>query len=177
MIPVNVFDLDGTLLAQDSFRTLLRRHLDLRLAALAGARLLRALDRAAFAAAASRHLAPVLGDAPAMERFADELAAALDPDVLALARRRAQEGTVTVVLSSSPEEYVVPLARRLGFDGVGSGWREGRYFHCHGQGKRAVLLDRYPPGSHRYQLAVADSASDEPLLGLFAEAIRHRRRR
>ncbi len=176
MIPLNAFDLDGTLLAGDSFRTLLRRHLDLHLAGLAGARLLGALDRAAFAAAASRHLAPVLGDAAAMEGFAGELVAALDPAMLALARERARDGTVTVVLSASPEEYVIPLAQRLGFVGVGSGWRDGRYVHCHGEAKRAALVSRYPPDRHRYQLAVADSASDESLLGLFAEAIRHRRR-
>jgi len=177
MIPVNAFDLDGTLLAGDSFRTLLRRHLDLRLVALAAGRLAGALGREAFAAAASRRLARVLDDAGAMDAYAAELEVAIDPEVLALARARATRDTVTIVLSSSPEQYVIPLARRLGFEGAGSGWRDGQYVHCHGERKRAVLLALYPPDRHRYQLAVADSPSDEPLLGMFAEAVRHRRRR
>lgn len=176
MIPLNAVDLDGTLLRTDSLRLLVLRHLDARLVALAGARLLGGLDRAGFAAAASRHLAPVLADAAAMQRFVLELESRLDPDVLALLRARASGGATTVVLSASPEEYVVPLAHRLGFEGAGSGWRDGRYVHCHGERKRAVLLERFPPARYRYELAIADSGSDEPLLALFSEAVRHRRR-
>lgn len=177
MIPVNVFDLDGTLLPSDSFRTLLRRHLDFGLVVLAATRLAGLVDRGTFAARASRQIARVLDDPGAMDAYAAELEAALDAEVLALARRRAASGTVTVVLSSSPEEYVIPLARRLGFEGVGSGWRHGIYWHCYGERKRADILSLYPPDRHSYQLAVADSSADEPLLEIFAEAIRHRRRR
>lgn len=176
MIRLNAVDLDGTLLRTDSFRLLLLRHLDTRLVALAGARLLGGLDRAGFAAAASRHLAPVLADAAVMQRFALELESRLDPDVLAMARARGGPGAVTVVLSASPEEYVIPLAHRLGFEGVGSGWRDGRYLHCYGERKRAVLRERFPPERYRYELAIADSRSDEPLLALFSEAVRHRPR-
>ncbi len=175
MIPLNAVDLDGTLLRTDSFRALVVRHLDPRLVALAGARLLRGLDRESFAAAVTGHLAPVLADVALMERFARELESRLDPEVLALVRARAGEGAVTVVLSASPEEYVAPLAHRLGFEGAGSRWRDGRYLHCHGERKRAVLLERFPPGLYRYQFAIADSRFDEPLLALFAESVRHRR--
>jgi phosphoserine phosphatase len=175
MIPLNAVDLDGTLLRADSFRVLVRRHLDVRLAALVGARLLGGIDRAGFAAAASRHLAPILADEAVMQRFAVEMETHVDPDVLAMARARGGGGAVTVVLSASPEEYVIPLAQRLGFEGVGSRWREGRYLHCYGERKRAVLRERFPPERYRYELAIADSRSDEPLLALFSEAVRHRR--
>ncbi len=172
--PLAVFDLDRTLIRIDSFRLLVRRHLDVQLALLALRRGLGLLSGDAFALRVMLRLAPHLDDAPAMARYAAEMLDHLDPAVLALAREKQEGGHHVLVLSASPEAYVAPLAARLGFPGIGTRLRDGAITRCHGAGKGDVLRATFPRDCWDWAFAISDSPSDLPWMREFREHVLNR---
>ena len=165
--PLAIFDLDDTLVRGDSFRMLIMEQLPRRPRLLlhAGLRALRLTDRARFAEAAHRALLPLLRDSAFIEEMVGRLRERVQEPVLERVHERRRRGEMVVLISASPNEYVAPFARAMGFDaGHGSGWRNGHYVHLHGAGKLRHARDVYPPSHYEWRYAISDSESDLPLL-------------
>lgn len=169
-----VFDLDGTLIAHDSFGRLVRnnlaRHPQLILAGLA--RKAGLFSRAGFAAMAHRSLISRL-DAAELQVIADDITA----NVIPARRKRIEDwraqGAFLVLMSASPAEYVTLAGRALGFDAAyGSQLQNTGYLHLYGGMKLDFLTRHYPAGAWRRAYAISDSASDEVLLAEFEVAER-----
>lgn len=197
--PLAAFDLDGTLTRRDTlmpfllravgrekaYRAVLATSLPLaRAVALGGAHRDRA--KAAF-------LGGVLAGVPrarladAAESYADHVVArSLRPDVRARVDWHRREGHELVLVSASPELYVTPIGRRLGFEEVIATRLEvdaddrltGRLLgaNCRGPEKVARLRQWRSVGLV-VDYAYGDSAGDRELLALAATPVRISRRR
>lgn len=126
---VAAFDFDGTLVRGDSLIPFLRRLLPVRRLAAAALRSWWSLVRLplggehrdrAKAAVLARALAGIEAEEmrSACEAYSRDLEHRLRPDTLARARWHAGQDHEVVVVSASPEPYLLPLAERLGFRGV-----------------------------------------------------------
>ena len=168
-----VFDLDGTMIPGDSFADLVRtkvlRHP--RLMVLAAARRLGAIDRLQFAASAHKTLMRSLANTEFVDQFAQGLAKTVDHERLAQLRAFRDNGTFTLLLSASPNEYVAPLGASLGFDAaVGSHFTPTGYRHLWGARKRLYLDEHFPTHDFQRLYAIGDSDSDDSLLAAFEKA-------
>jgi HAD superfamily phosphoserine phosphatase-like hydrolase len=164
-----VFDLDGTLIAYDSFGKIVRRNL-IRHPILAAAGLLRKagfVSRSKFASLAHRQLISPLSDIQ-LQSLADEVVSQVigaRRDIIELWRSK---GAFLALMSASPDEYVSHIGARLGFDAVhGSRFEAGQYLHVYGQTKVDLLERYYPTAMWRRTFAISDSLSDSPLLSKF----------
>jgi phosphoserine phosphatase len=172
---IAVFDLDGTLIAGDSLRRLILASLtrEPRLLAALAARAARLSTRAAFAARAHELLAPRLARKDVLEDQLRWIESRLVAERMEEMRRRKASGAAVILMSASPEDYVAPLGARLGFDtAMGSAFDGGVYRHLYGSAKIRALDARFPKGEWRWEFAIADSPSDESLLGSFETARR-----
>jgi phosphatidylglycerophosphatase C len=186
--PLAAFDLDGTLTRRDtlmpfllravgaaqSYRAVLASSLPLaRAVALGGAH-----RDMAKAAVLRRVLAgvPLAALAEASEAYADHVVATgLRPDVRARVDWHRAEGHELVLVSASPELYVAPIGRRLGFDAVlgtrlevdSAGVLTGRLagHNCRGPEKVARLRAWRAEGLV-LTYAYGDSAGDREMLAL-----------
>lgn len=180
---VAAFDFDGTLRPGDSLLAFLatvvpRRRLA---RALAGSwrqlALVPAGGRrrdAAKAAVLARALAgvPVAVVEEAAAAFAARLEGELRPDVLARARWHAAQGHEVIIVSASPERYLIPLAERLGFVAVlatrleeAEGRLTGRLAGANVRGPEKVRrLAEWLVGEPVVLWAYGDSAGDRDLL-------------
>jgi phosphoserine phosphatase len=183
-IPLVVTDLDGTLIPDDSLRLLLARQLRhgpkrVQLILWTVARVARLASPARLLAAIVRSLRAQPDYEDAVRSFASELREQLDQDLLADIRASAEPGATVVLCSASPEDYVVPLARLLGWEAVCSTVApEGRVFRCYGRAKKEAILARFPASRYRYLMSFADSPSDAPLREIFERCriVRHGKR-
>jgi phosphatidylglycerophosphatase C len=196
--PLAAFDLDGTLTHRDTLLPFLHR-------AVGRSRTYRALLASALplaraAALGGPHrdsakaavLRGVLAGAPlddltrAAEAYADHVVtSALRADIRERVDWHRQEGHELVLVSASPELYVTPIGRRLGFDHVlatrlevgPDGRLTGRLQGANCRGPEKVLRLREWRGEG---LAVAyaygDSAGDREMLDLAVTAVRVGRR-
>ena len=192
--PLAAFDLDGTLTRRDTLMPFLVR-------ALGTARPYRAvlasslpLARAAALGGTHRDVAkaavlrrvltglPLAPLAEAAESYADHVVArGLRPDVRARVDWHRAEGHELVLVSASPELYVAPIGRRLGFDAVlatrlevdGAGVLTGRLLgaNCRGPEKVARLRAWRSDGLV-LAYAYGDSAGDREMLALAATAMK-----
>jgi phosphatidylglycerophosphatase C len=196
--PLAAFDLDGTLTQRDTllpflhravgrgrtYRALLASSLPLaRAAALGGA------HRDVAKAAVLRGVlagAPLERLAEAAEAFADHVVAHhLRPDVRDKVDWHRREGHELVLVSASPELYVTPIGRRLGFDTVlatrlevgPDGRLTGRLLgpNCRGA-EKVVRLREWRPDGLALAYAYGDSAGDREMLELAVTAVRVGRR-
>jgi len=197
--PLAAFDLDGTLTRRDTlmpylvravgpvpaYRAVLASSLRLaRAAALGGEH--RDLAKAAVL---GRVLAGVaLAEAAeAAEAYADHVVAhALRADVRARVDWHRAEGHELVLVSASPELYVAPIGRRLGFDDVlatrlevdGDGRLTGRLLGANCRGPEKVArLRRWRGDGLALAWAYGDSAGDREMLALAATGVKLARRR
>jgi phosphatidylglycerophosphatase C len=197
--PLAAFDLDGTLTRRDTlmpfllravgrekaYRAVLTTSLPLaRAVALGGAHRDRA--KAAF-------LRGVLAGMPletlteAAESYAEHVIAhGLRPDVRARVDWHRREGHELVLVSASPELYVAPIGRRLGFEDViatrlevdADGRLTGRLLGANCRGPEKVArLRQWRDGGLVVDYAYGDSAGDRELLALAAMPVRISRRR
>jgi phosphatidylglycerophosphatase C len=196
--PLAAFDLDGTLTHRDTLLPFLRQ-------AIGRSRTYRALFTAALplakaAAFGGPHrdtakaavLRDVLAGVPldrmteAAEAFADHVIThGLRPDVRERVEWHRREGHELVLVSASPELYVAPIGRRLGFDAVlatrlevGADQRlTGRLVGANCRGPEKVMRLREWRGEG---LAVAyaygDSSGDREMLDLALTGVRVGRR-
>jgi phosphatidylglycerophosphatase C len=192
--PLAAFDLDGTLTRRDTllpfllqavgrdraYRALLASSLTLaRAAARGGAH----RDRAK-AAVLRRALAgvPQAVLAEAAESYADLVVAqGLRPDVRARVDWHRAERHELVLVSASPELYVAPIGRRLGFDEVlatrleveAAGLLTGRLLGANCRGPEKVARLRQWRGDDLVvAYAYGDSTGDREMLALAATAVR-----
>lgn len=172
MRDLSVFDLDGTLIMVDSFARLVRREARRPRVALAAAlRASRLLDGDAFAARAHAALGSVLADPAYVARFLDEMEPHLDRQVVGRIGACRSDGHLLVLVSASPDDYVRPFAKRLGFDEAhGSRHTAGGYRRLHGPEKLRLVDESYPREHFRRVFAIGDSDSD---MALFATFERH----
>jgi phosphatidylglycerophosphatase C len=192
--PLAAFDLDGTLTRRDTlmpfllravgrdraYRAVLASSLALaRATALGGAH----RDRAK-AAVLARVLAgvPRAALAEAAESFADHVVAhRLRPDVRARVDWHRGQGHELVLVSASPELYVAPIGRRLGFDTVLATRLEvdaddrltGRLVGANCRGPEKVgRLREWRGDALVVAYAYGDSAGDREMLALATTAVR-----
>ena len=197
--PLAAFDLDGTLTRRDTltpflvrvlgrdrtFRALLASSVPLaRAAALGGPH----RDRAKVAVL-QRALGglPLADLAVAAESFADDVVAhSLRVDVTARLDWHRDQGHELVLVSASPELYVTPIGRRLGFDAIlatrlevdTDGCLTGGFLgaNCRGP-EKVVRLREWRGGALTLAYAYGDSAGDREMLALAATAVKVGRRR
>lgn len=197
--PLAAFDLDGTLTRRDTlmpfllrtigrdrtYRALLASSVPLaRAAALGGPH----RDRAKVAV-----LQRVFGGLPlaalaeAAESFADHVVAhLLRREVRARVEWHRGQGHDLVLVSASPELYVTPIGRRLGFDAVlatrlevdPDGCLTGRILgaNCRGP-EKVVRLREWRGDTLTVAFAYGDSAGDREMLALAATGVKVGRRR
>jgi phosphatidylglycerophosphatase C len=196
--PLAAFDLDGTLTRRDTllpfliravgrdraYRALVASSLPLaRAAALGGAH-----RDVAKAAVLHRVLAGLRLAAltEAAESFADHVVAhGLRPDVTARVDWHRAEGHELVLVSASPELYVTPIGRRLGFDEVLATRLEvdaddrltGRMLgsNCRGPEKVARLRE-WRSDALVIAFAYGDSTGDREMLAMAATGVKVGRR-
>ena len=195
--PLAAFDLDGTLTHRDTllpflhravgrgrtYRALLASSLPLaRAAAFGGA------HRDVAKAAVLRGVlagAPLDGLTEAAEAFADHVVAQrLRTEVRERVDWHRGEGHELVLVSASPELYVTPIGRRLGFDTVlatrlevANGRLTGRLQGANCRGPEKVMRLREWRGEGlALAYAYGDSAGDREMLDLAVTAVRVGRR-
>jgi phosphatidylglycerophosphatase C len=198
--PVAAFDLDGTLTQRDTLLPYLLRAIGHRrtyrailtcsmflaqAATLGGPHRDRAKAALLHRILAGVPLAPL---AEAAESFADHVVAhGLRPDVRGRVDWHREQGHALVLVSASPELYVAPIGRRLGFDAVlatrlevgADGRLTGRILgaNCRGP-EKVVRLREWGGDALTVAYAYGDSAGDREMLALAATAVKlHRRRR
>ena len=163
-------DLDETLITVDSARLAYQRALTPTLAIFGALRLcnlasMKRLSRA-LTTASEKHFT-----LENLESFLDELAKAINQDVLTLVRDHVTPDSKGLVISASPRIYVKPFAERLGFEGAGSYFQpSGEFKDLRGQGKLDFMRTYYPPRDYRYACAISDSLVDRPLFDAFERA-------
>ena len=196
--PLAAFDLDGTLTDRDTllpflrqavgrgrtYRALLASSLPLARAAAFGG-----LHRDVAKAAVLRGVlagTPLDGLAEAAESFADHVVTQrLRPEVRERVDWHRGEGHELVLVSASPELYVSPIGRRLGFDTVlatrlevgADGRLTGRLLGANCRGPEKVMRLREWRGEGlTLAYAYGDSAGDREMLDLAVTAVRVSRR-
>ena len=192
--PLAAFDLDGTLTRRDTLMPFLVR-------ALGAGRAYRAvlasslpLARAAALGGPHRDVAkavvlrrvlvglPLAALAEAAEAYADHVVAhGLRPDIRARVDWHRAEGHELVLVSASPELYVAPIGRRLGFDEVlatclevdAAGLLTGRLVGANCRGPEKVARLRAWRGDALVlAYAYGDSTGDREMLALAATAVK-----
>ena len=194
---VAAFDFDGTLVARDSLLPFLRRVCGTRAVARALAlespRLARAAGFAggresAKAALFARLLAGrrLVDLEPVVDAYAEHVVArCLRPDTIRNVEWHRGEGRELVIVSASPELYLVPIGRLLAFDAVlgtrleiEAGRLTGRLDGRNVRGHEKVVRLRAHLGVGPVRLwAYGDSAGDRELLALADVATRVTRKR
>jgi phosphatidylglycerophosphatase C len=197
-IDVAAFDLDGTLTRGDSLLSFLRFSCGAaRTARALGAELSRFVEAASTGGAARDRAKEALLSRCLSGRRESDLAAAAEEFSKAYLARRSRPEALTqvawhrrrghrlVVISASPEIYVIPMGRQLGVDAVlatrletdGDGRLTGRFdgSNCRGEEKVARLV-RWRGGIDGRIWAYGDSSGDAELLALADVAVRVGRR-
>jgi phosphoserine phosphatase len=171
--PVVLFDLDGTLLAGDSFRFFLsqfRSDLSVMFFAFAygGLRKLRAVSRRRFFAATMRAARRSRHHERAVRQTVAWCHDRWRSEVLAHADQFAHIGDIQrIVVSASPHDYVGQLDELLGGRCYGSTLNGDDCLHLFGEIKRDWLIQHFEPQHYRFLATYFDSASDAPLVELF----------
>jgi phosphoserine phosphatase len=154
---LNIIDLDGTLITDDSLRLLAMQRMTHPMVALQVAlRAMKLTDEAALHRYFFRRPLPP----DQAEMFCQSLVALVNPQVLALIREH--NSAQTLLLSASPDWYVKPFAAALGMLGAGShDTAEGEFLYCKGAGKLALLAAKFPVSDYDYHLGIGDSEADK----------------
>ena len=196
--PLAAFDLDGTLTRRDTLMPFLLRAVGRERAyravvasslPLARALALGGRHRDSAKAAVLRRVltgVPLVSLADAAEAYADHVVVCgVRPDVRARVDWHRAEGHELVLVSASPELYVAPIGRRLGFDAVlatrlevdAAGRLTGRLLgaNCRGPEKVARLREWRGDGL-TLAYAYGDSSGDREMLALAGTPVRIGRR-
>jgi len=186
--PLAAFDLDGTLTRRDTLMPFLVRAIGARPAYSAVLASSLPLARAAALGGPHRDVAkaaflrrvlagrPLAALAEAAESYADHVVArGLRPDVQARVDWHRAEGHELVLVSASPELYVAPIGRRLGFDTVlatrlevdGAGVLTGRLLGANCRGPEKVArLRQWRGEALTLSYAYGDSPGDREMLAV-----------
>jgi phosphatidylglycerophosphatase C len=194
---VAAFDLDGTLTRRDTllpfllkacgpaatYRAVLGVSLLLVRALAGGERRDAAKEALLVRLLAGRPVEPL---AEVAEAFADDVMPLLRPEMIERVTEHRRAGHELVIVSASPELYVAPLGRRLGFDAVlgtrletdAEGRLTGRLQGANCRGPEKVVRLRQWLGDESAEVwAYGDSRGDREMLALARTGVRVHRRR
>lgn len=169
---INVIDLDETLIAYDSFRSLVMmeiRKFDFKIILLTFLRVIRLLNMAEYKEKTTLYLSKKY-NADYFKNFAFTLWQNIDSRVLNIVEQNSDEKTINILISASPDIYVKYLIQRLGWEGTGSYFEELKFVHLHGAEKIRFVSDTYDTNVIDYNFAISDSATDDELLKKFQKS-------
>ena len=167
-----VFDLDGTILVNDSFKMLIKELVISNPLVLYYSSLRKAsiIERERFAEIIHRTLIQKLNDEKFIDFFTDKLLNYLNTNTISRLNYWKTRGVSTLLLSASPNEYVTIFGKKLEFDFVmGSHWSNKKYFHLYGKNKITFINSNYSNEEWDRCYAISDSESDLEFLKLFFE--------
>lgn len=95
--------------------------------------------------------------------FVNRLLPGIDREVLALAQDCREQGMLVILSTASPEEYCLPLARRLGFD-ICHATPLTPTFTQYAENRGTAKVDRLPLDKGNLAIVVTDHHDDLPLL-------------
>lgn len=172
---INVIDLDKTLIPYDSFRLLVKKELfkfDLYVIRLTIARVFRLILAHEFKFKLVNYFRTKHKD-EFFKKFVDVIYKDVNPEVIKLVEKEADNNTINILLSASPNLFVKYFIQKLGWVGSGSYIDNDRKFvHLYGREKVNWLLRTYKSDNFNYNFAISDSSSDDQLLALFNKHIK-----
>jgi phosphoserine phosphatase len=167
---INVIDLDKTLVSYDTFRKLVFREIKkgkFTAIILSILRIARLISSSNFKKRIQKYLQRNYLTSFFTD-YATEIYQQINPEVMELINQNTEKGTINILLSASPNDYVQPLCELLNWKGVGSYFDENNNFqHLYGIEKISWLKDFYPEKDFYYHLSISDSETDKQLLELF----------
>ena len=102
-------------------------------------------------------------------KFGNEIAASINLELLEVIKSKTDADTINILVTASPEDYCYPIVRKLNWQLIGSGIKNGTFYHNYGENKIKLLQSLYPVSNYNYNYAVSDSPSDMDLLKLFED--------
>ncbi len=162
-----VIDLDNTLVSLDTMRLLIKKNFSLALVRPIILRGLKLISRENFSESIHLFFKKKFSDQSFLSEFVDQVYSKIDYKILNLIEEKMAQDDVIILLSASPKEYVELLAKKLSWNGYGSYWDGGKYFHCYAENKLHLVSKIYSYNEYTYKFAVSDSKSDVKLLNMF----------
>ncbi len=143
MKKLNVIDLDGTLISDDSFRTLLLRHKSIPLYMAILLRTMRLIGRTKAAQLYMLSVKHIITDDLKMQQFSEEIVANIRVEMKNTIDSYTDENTVNLLLSPSPIQYVRHIAKSLGYLSAASDISVDPFFHWYGKNKLKYIEKYY----------------------------------
>jgi len=169
---INVIDLDNTLVNYDTFRILVLREIkkgDWIIIYSTIMRLLKLYSASKFKRRIQKYLVqkyPI----SFFNDYANEIFHQIDKNVMEIVNKHTDNETTNILLSASPNEYVLPLCKLLNWKGSGSYFdAKKNYNHMYSVQKINWLKFFYPKSNNIYHFAISDSHSDNEMMKLFVE--------
>lgn len=167
---INVIDLDKTLVSFDTFRFLIISEIkrkNFKILYFAVIRKFRLLNQSDFKALILKELLKKKNN-DFFSFYGEKVFSEINDEVLKIIQKETDENTLNILISASPNNYIQPLIKKLGWSGSGSYFDEsGRFIHLYGINKIIWLKERFNSQRYIYNFAISDSKTDEELLKLF----------
>lgn len=170
---INVIDLDLTLIPYDSFTDYLHRPLHYPLTFLPGLMIIYLRKLRIITLHTQKKLSILLNNYTQrydefVGQYSKQLYSHIDKNVYDQVMSHSNGSTINILCSASPEDYVKPLAKKLGWGCIASNFDENKKFnHVYGNRKVQLIKKVYPRHKYYYNFAISDSISDKSLLKLF----------
>lgn len=166
-VPINVIDLDKTLVDFDTFKILIIREIKKRNLAIFNLTILRIL-RLISASNFKKEIQKSIRkkhDLAFFTNYANEILQSANPEVIKLIDYYYKQGDINILLSASPDCYVSEVAKQMNWMGKGSYFlKNGEFYHMARENKINWIKKNFPEEEYEYNLAVSDSKSD---IGVF----------
>ena len=174
---VNVIDLDGTLIAYDSYTYYIKQLIKSGEFAIA-ARLLIYLRKFRIISVYRQKkysitLCRKTSDYQSfLKQFAQQIFDDIDKSVLEIVKKHSSESTTNVLCTASPIDYASIVADFLGWDCIASSLDTpgNRLNHVYKNNKITMIQKQYPAERYNYNFAISDSPKDVGLLKQFKHA-------
>lgn len=169
MKKINVIDLDKTLINYDSFRFLIKneiKRLNIKILFKTILRVLKVHDATLF----KKNISKILEQKEhrCFDEFALHLYKTINQDVFKLIQDETDDNTINILVSASPNVYVLPLIKMLQWQGSGSYFdTKGVFIHLFEENKINWLKENFNQSDYIYNFAISDSSTDDKLLEMF----------
>ena len=173
MQKINVIDLDGTLLPYDSFGLLVKSELkkfDLLVWCVSALRTTRLISAYKFKKILMTYWIKKY-DTSFFINYANHIYQDLDKKVLGIVQSKTDLNTTNILISASPDVYIIHIIQLLQWQGSGSFIESGKFVNLYSAEKISWLKSHYPIEKYQYNFSISDSRTDENLLALFEESI------
>lgn len=170
--PLNVIDLDHTLIPFDSLRTYTFRFLFswrcfFPIAIVIALRVLKLRSQQQFLKDVVLITRKHPNHASICKEVAEKVIANINPDIFQEVLSYSKENTINVLCTASPKEYTALVAIHLGWELLSSEVTAESTLHLYGNNKIIAVREKYPETSYFYNYSISDSTSDLALLHLF----------